>query len=229
MAKEMTRKIALAGSRDAAAKQASGAAAQERLADRVLHLVEERGLIRARELGELGISPTHLQRLYERGLLARTARGIYTIPDAALDENQTFSEAALRVPQGVVCLLSALRFHHIGTQNPWKIWLALPPRVHHPKLDWPPIKLVQMSAPLLEGGAGVEEHLLNGVKVRITSPARTVVDCFRFRNKIGLDVALEAAIEGWRDRCYTMTDLHRYQKLCRVGTVMQPYIEAIIA
>jgi predicted transcriptional regulator of viral defense system len=198
-------------------------------AERVLHLVETRGLVRARELDAMGISPTHLQRLYEQGLLARSGRGIYTLPDVALNEHQALSEAALRIPRGVVCLLSALRFHHIGTQNPHQLWLALPPRTHRPKFDWPPLKLVQMTSSLLIEDAGVEEHLLNGIRVRMTNPARTVVDCFRFRNKIGLDVALEAAKDGWRNRRYTMGELSRYQKLCRVTEVMRPYLEAIIA
>lgn len=199
----------------------------ESQADQVLQLVQERRIVRARELAQMGISPTHLQRLFEQGELARPARGIYTLPHSALDENESLSEVALKVPRGVVCLLSALQFHQIGTQSPHKVWLALPTRTYQPILDWPPLRIVQMAPALLKDG--VEEHQLNGVTVRITNPARTVVDCFRFRNKIGLDVALEAAREGWRDRRYTMTQIAYYQRLCRVTSVMRPYMEAIVA
>jgi predicted transcriptional regulator of viral defense system len=196
-------------------------------AEQVLEIVKERGLLRARDIEGLGFSPTHLQRLYEQGRLTRLGRGIYGPLDMPLDENQSLSEVALRVPHGVVCLVSALQFHHIGTQSPSKVWLALPTRSHLPAIDWPPLRVVQMAASLLE--EGVEEHVLNGVTVRMTNPARTVVDCFRFRNKVGIDIALEAAIAGWQERKYTMQEISHYQKICRVTTVMRPYMEAILA
>ena len=195
-------------------------------ADRVLGFVAERRLVRPRDLSAAGLSPAHLQRLFEEGRLLRSGRGIYTLPDASLHEHHSLAEVSLRVPRGVVCLLSALEFHGIGTQSPHQVWLALPPRSHQPALDWPPLRLVQMAPELLV--SGVEETVVDGVPVRITSAARTVVDCFRFRNKIGIDIAVEALREGWRSRRFTVDELRRHQVLCRVARVMAPYVEAIL-
>ncbi|WP_395089805.1 type IV toxin-antitoxin system AbiEi family antitoxin domain-containing protein [Armatimonas sp.] len=194
-------------------------------AETVLELVRDRRMVRPRDLEAAGISPTHLQRLYEQGMIERSSRGVYLPLDAPLDPHQTLAEVALRVPSGIVCLLSALQFHQFTTQSPHQVWLALPPRTHRPQLDSVSLRLFQMSGPLLT--EGIEAHELGGASVRITSPARTVADCFKFRNKIGLDIALEALTDGWRRRKFTMDEVWRYGKLCRVSNIMRPYLETL--
>lgn len=193
--------------------------------ERVLALVRERGVLRPRDVAALGLSPTHLQRLYEQGRLQRSGRGIYLPADAEPDAHLSLAEVALRVPHGVVCLLSALEFHGLTTQLPRQVWLALPSRAHKPRIDWPPLRVVSMTgAALIEG---VEEHVLSGVPVRIFSPAKTAVDCFKYRNKVGLDVALEALKDVRRKRRATLEEIRHLATLCHVSGVMRPYLEAV--
>jgi predicted transcriptional regulator of viral defense system len=194
-------------------------------AQQVLEMVRDMGMVRARDLAARGISPTHLQRLYEQGLLLRSGRGVYLSAEAELDENASLAEVALRVPAGVVCLLSALQFHGLTTQLPHQVWIALPLRANTPRLDYPPVRVVHLSGEALT--AGIEEHPIGKATVRIYGPAKTVADCFKFRNKIGLDVALEALRDCWNKRQATMDELWRYAKVCRVANVMRPYLESI--
>ena len=194
-------------------------------AQQVLQLVKERGLLRARDLVQSGFSPTHLQRLYEQGLLIRSGRGVYLPAEAELDANGTLAEVALRVPSGVVCLLSALQFHGLTTQLPHQVWIALPPRSHHPHLDYPPLRVIRLSGAALT--EGIQSHLIGGVEVRVYTPAKTVADCFKYRNKIGTDVALEALRDCWQKRAATMDELWKYAGICRVANVMRPYLESI--
>jgi predicted transcriptional regulator of viral defense system len=149
------------------------------------------------------------------------------LPDAELTEHHSLAEAAKRAPDGVVCLLSALRFHELTTQAPFEVWLAIPAAARTPKSNSLPLRIVRFSGNALT--EGVEEHLVEGVPVRVYSPAKTVADCFKFRNKIGLDVALEALRETWRARRATMDELWRYAEVCRVGKVMRPYLESLIS
>ena len=193
----------------------------------VLQMVRERGLLRARDLTQNGFSPTHLQRLYEQGLLIRSGRGVYLPAEAQLDANGTLAEVALRVPAGVVCLLSALQFHGLTTQLPHQVWIALPPRAHQPHLDYPPVRVVRLSGLALT--EGVETHNIGGVSVHVTVPAKTVADCFKYRNKIGVDVALEALRDSWHKRVVTIDELWRYAGICRVANVMRPYLESLTA
>ena len=190
-----------------------------------LQLVRERGLVRARDLAEYGISPTHLQRLYEQGLLIRSGRGVYLPADAPLDANGSLREVALRIPAGVVCLLSALQFHGLTTQLPAQVWIALSPRAHHPRLDYPPVRIVRFSGAALS--EGIEAHQSGGAPLRVYAPAKTVADCFKYRNKIGLDAALEALRDSWQKRVVTIDDLWRYGTICRVANVMRPYLESL--
>ena len=163
----------------------------------------------------------------QAGKLERVARGLYGLPGAQISEHRSLAEVSARVTKGVVCLLSALRVHEIGTQSPFEVWIAIPQHMVTPKLDQPAIRVVRMSDAAL--AEGVEHLNVDGVDVMVFSAARTVVDCFRFRNKIGLDVALEALRDGWSQRKFALDDVWQHATRGRVATVMRPYIEAITA
>jgi predicted transcriptional regulator of viral defense system len=190
----------------------------------ILEIVGEAGVLRPRDLDAHGIPRIYLSRLCERGLLDRVGRGLYVLPDADVSEHHTLAEAGKRVPHGVVCLLSALRFHGLTTQSPSEVWLAIESKAWRPQVDHPPLRFVRFSERTLE--AGVEEHSIEGVLVRIYNPAKTVADCFKYRNKIGLDVALEALRDCRRLRKCSNDELWHYAKICRVANVMRPYMEA---
>jgi len=178
----------------------------------------------ARDLAEEGLPTITLTRLVEAGKLERVSRGLYTLPGAAMSEHRSLAEVALRVPRGVVCLLSALQFHEIGTQAPFEVWVAIPNRIASPRIEHPAIRVVRMSDDALV--EGLQRKRIDGIEVPIFDPARTVVDCFKFRNKIGLDVALEALRDGWRERRFSIDELWHHAARQRVANVMQPYIEA---
>ena len=160
---------------------------------------------KARPLAEQALPTIALTRLVEAGKLDRVARGLYSLPGAATSEHRSLAEVAIRVPKGVVCLLSALQFHETGTQAPFEVWLAIPNRVAAPRIEQPAIRVVRMSGYTLS--EGLQRKRIDGVEVPIFNPARTVVDCFRFRNKIGVDVAIEALRDGWRERRFTIDEL----------------------
>jgi predicted transcriptional regulator of viral defense system len=193
--------------------------------EQVLRLAQAHTLLRARDLVPHGLPTIVLTRLVQTGKLERVARGLYGLPGATVSEHRSLAEVSARVPKGVVCLLSALRVHEIGTQAPFEVWLAIPQHMVTPRLDQPAIRVVRMSDAALADG--VERMDIDGVDVPVFSAARTVVDCFRFRNKIGLDVALEALRDGWRQRKFSLDDLWRHATRGRVVNVMRPYIEAI--
>jgi predicted transcriptional regulator of viral defense system len=193
----------------------------------VLRLARARGLLRARDLTQSGLPTITLTRLVQAGKLERIARGLYGLPGAPMSEHRSLAEVAARVPKGVVCLLSALRVHEIGTQAPFEVWLAIPQQMVAPRLDQPALRVVRMSDDALT--EGVQQRTIDGIKVPVFNAARTVVDCFKFRNKIGLDVALEALRDGWSQRKFTLDDLWRYATTARMANVMRPYIEAITA
>ena len=191
----------------------------------ILDLAAERGLIRPRDLTERGLPTIALTRLVRQGRLQRVGRGLYALPDRPVSEHNALAEVARKHPQAIVCLLSALRFHDLTTQSPFEVWLAIPNKARAPKMDYPPLRIVRFSGVALT--RGVENHVIDGVPVRVTSVARTVADCFKFRNKIGLDVALEALQEAWRAKRASMDELWRYATLCRVANVMRPYMESL--
>jgi len=184
-----------------------------------------RGVLRVRECREAGIHPEVLRRLCRKGKLLRVGRGLYALAGGEIHANRTLVEASRLVPRGVVCLLSALRFHGITSQAPYEVWMAIHPKAWKPRSTDVPIRFVRFSGPALS--EGVERHEIEGVPVGIYSPAKTVADCFRYRNKIGLDVALEALREGWREQRFTMDELWRHAKDCRVSTVIRPYLESL--
>ena len=194
-------------------------------AERVLELVEKAGVIRPRDLDELRIPREYLRRLHAAGVLERPGRGIYVAADAQPTENQSLAEATKRVPQGVVCLLSALQFHDLTTQAPFEVWMALGEKAWRPHVDYPPLRVVRFSKRTLT--TGVEMHRIGGVDVPVFGPAKTVADCFKYRNKVGLDVALEALRDCWRKRRATMDELWEAAEVCRVSNVMRPYLESV--
>jgi predicted transcriptional regulator of viral defense system len=193
---------------------------------KLLTLSRRLGVLRARDLAAYTIPRTYLERLRRAGVLDRVARGIYVRTGANATEHHSLAEACKRVPRGVVCLLSALRFHGLSTQFPHEVWLAIDRKDRLPKVDYPPLHVVRFSGPALVDG--VAEHIIEGVTVRVTDPAQTVADCFKYRNKIGLDVALEALRDCWRQKQATMDDLHRAAVSRRMANVMRPYLESLV-
>lgn len=193
-------------------------------AEKVLNLARRMGVLRVRDLTSRGIHPEYLRRLCQKGLLTRTGRGLYVAADADISVHHGLAQAAKRVPHGVICLLSALQFHELGTQSPFQVWMALDRRAARPRIDYPPLHIVRFSGPALT--EGVEDHAIEGVQARIYGAAKTVADCFKYRNKIGLDVALEALRDCREQKKCSNDDLWRYAKICRVSNVMRPYLEA---
>ncbi|HSI47163.1 MAG TPA: type IV toxin-antitoxin system AbiEi family antitoxin domain-containing protein [Ideonella sp.] len=191
----------------------------------ILELARHRRVLRAADVREHGWSPQLLIRLHQAGKLQRFARGLYGLPDAEATEHQTLIEVCQRVPKAVLCLLSALQIHEIGTQLPHEVWIALPEATQTPALSYPPLRIAR-----LRGAAysdGIQTVADQGAPIRVYSAAKTVTDCFKFRNKIGLDVALEALKDAWRSRKVSMAELSRFARINRVERVMQPYLEAV--
>lgn len=193
--------------------------------EQVLELVREAGVIRSRDLRQQGIHPESLRRLEQQGMLVRSARGIYTLPENDLTEHQSEIEACARVSHGVVCLLSALRFHGLTTQAPFEVWMAIANKARPPKDNILPLRIVYMSGKAWS--EGVEEHYCDRLPVRVYGVAKTVADCFKYRNKIGIDVALEALRESWYGNRCTMNELWHYAQICRVSRVIYPYLESL--
>jgi predicted transcriptional regulator of viral defense system len=192
-----------------------------------LALARQRTLLRTRDLAEQAVPTVVLTRLVAAGKLERLARGVYSLPGSALSEHRSLAEVSLRAPQGVICLLSALRVHGIGTQAPFEVWLAIPHHSTVPRLGQPALRTTYMSDAALR--EGVEKVCIDGVQVAIFNAAKTVADCFKYRNKIGLDVALEALHDGWAQRKLTMDALWHYARIDRVANVMRPYLESVAA
>jgi predicted transcriptional regulator of viral defense system len=192
-----------------------------------LALAERQPLLRARDHAKHGLPTVDLSRLVAAGRLERVARGVYSLPGRALSEHRSLAEAALRVPRGVVCLLSALRVHGIGTQAPFEVWMAIPHHSPTPRLDQPALRVVRMSGAALTEGVDLVD--IDGVQVPVFNAAKTVADCFKYRNKIGLDAALEALRDGWSQRKLSMDALWYYATVDRVANVMRPYLESVTA
>ncbi|GAB1394232.1 type IV toxin-antitoxin system AbiEi family antitoxin domain-containing protein [Rhodocyclaceae bacterium] len=181
-------------------------------------------MLRPIDLDTIGIPRVVLTRMSTTGQLEKIGRGLYRLPNPG-SENESLVAIATKVPQAVFCLLTALQFHELTTQLPSQVWIAMPRGSHTPSINWPPIRMVQMTGDA--HAAGIEEHRRDGVTLRVYSAAKTVVDCFKHRNKIGLDVAMEALKDAWRARKATADDLWQYAKVCRVANVMRPYMEVV--
>lgn len=193
---------------------------------RTLALLRDVGLLRPRELAARGIPRSTLQRLLKAGEVERVARGLYALPGHLQSEHQSLLEVSKQVPDGVICLLSALSYHAIGTQLPHEVWVAIGSKARAPIVSQVGVRIVRFSASALDHG--VERHRIGGVELRVTSPAKTVADCFKYRNKVGLDVAVEALREGWRDRRFQLPELWEAARVCRVDKVIRSYVEALL-
>lgn len=197
----------------------------ETLSQKLINYVQKNGMIRARELDGLGIPRVYLSRLVRVGQLERINRGLYQLVDSDITEHFTLVQTAKRIPNGVACLLSALSFHNFTTQLPHQIWIAVERGKWEAGLRDLPLRIFEFSGKSFHDG--VETHIIQGVTIKVYSPAKTVADCFKYRNKIGLDVALEALRECQRERKCTSDELWHYAKVCRVANVMRPYMEAM--
>lgn len=184
------------------------------------------GMLRTAQALRLGIHPRTLYALREEGQIVAVARGLYRLADAPELSDPELATVAAKIPSAVVCLLSALAFHNITTQIPHQVFIALPRHATYPRLEHPPLRIFQFSRAPYE--AGIERNLVEGVELKVYSPAKTVVDCFKFRNQVGLDVALEALRDAWRHKMVTMDDLWRFAQVCRVTNVMRPYLESVV-
>lgn len=191
-------------------------------------ITAKKGIVRAKDVLRAGIRREYLWQMCREGKLERVSRGAYRFPRtniADVTEHHSLAETSRAAPQAVICLLSALRFHDITTQMPFEVWLAIGQKARRPKIENAVVRFVYLSGESLT--AGVEEHRIENVRVKIYSPAKTVADCFKFRNKIGLDIALEALREALQNRRATRDEIWRYAKICRVTSVMRPYLEAM--
>jgi predicted transcriptional regulator of viral defense system len=195
--------------------------------NRLLRLARRRGSVTRREVAEAGLHTHTLSRLVRAGTLERVARGRYRLPGAPITEHHGLVLVAAAVPKAVICLISALSFHQIGTQLPHEVWIALDRRTRRPSLSYPRLRVLRFSGNALT--EGIETHRIEGETVRVYTVAKTIADVFKYRNKIGLDVALEALREAWRARRFTMDEIHRCARVCRVERVMRPYLEALVA
>jgi predicted transcriptional regulator of viral defense system len=192
---------------------------------RLLHLTRQKGVLRARDLDAAGIPRIYLSRLTASGQLEKAGRGLYRLPDYPLTEHAGLTAVATKVPQAVFCLLTALQFHELTTQLPRQIWIAMPRGSHLPRIDYPPIKMIQSTGDAYSEGIEVFER--DQVMLRVYSVAKTIADCFKHRNKIGLDVAIEALKDARSRKKVNAEDLWRYAQICRVANIMRPYLDAL--
>jgi predicted transcriptional regulator of viral defense system len=190
-----------------------------------LQVIRRLGVVRPADLEAHGIPRRRMYDLVRKGKVERHARGIYAASDHPHTAEHALAQVAKRVPSGVICLLTALRFHELTTQAPAEMWIALPEKARKPRIDYPRLRVTRFSGPALT--EGIETHRIEGVDVRVYSAAKTVADCFKYRNKVGIDVAVEALRDFSRRHRGGATDLARFARICRVTRVMQPYLDAI--
>lgn len=182
-------------------------------------------VLRSKDLEQRGLSRSRIREAMNAGELERINRGLYALRGTEASEHHSLVQVAKRVPHAAICLLSALRFHDLTSQNPHEVWIAIGPKDRKPTLEHPPLKVVRYGDERFE--IGLEDHQVEGTRVRVYSVARTVVDLFSYRNKVGLDVALEALREGWKSRRFTLAEINRIAGPCRMRTVMKPYLESL--
>jgi predicted transcriptional regulator of viral defense system len=194
---------------------------------RALALLGQQPILRLKDFTAQDVGPETLARLVREGMIVRVARGLYQRANASADAGHSLAEATVLVPKGVICLISALQFHELTLQMPSEVWMAIDRAAWRPRIEYPPVRFVRFSGTALTDG--VKRHRIEGVEVAITDPARTIVDCFRYRGKVGLDVALEGLREGLRQRKMTTDQLWRHATKMRVWSILKPYVEATAA
>jgi len=200
---------------------------QPTLQERLRSLASAHEVLTTAQLLDASISDQSITRLVEQGTLVRVRRGIYQHADSPTSEHHDLIQVTKSASRAVIVLISALRFHNIGTQQPYEVWIQLPAQTRVPKIDWPPIRVIRTRVKALQS-EGVKRHQLGGTEVAITTPARTVADCFKHRNKLGIDVCVEALRETLNERKATIAEMSEMGRLLRVGKVMKPYLEAMI-
>lgn len=193
--------------------------------ERILDLARQKGMLRPGDLEDVGAARMTLTRLTASGQLEKVGRGLYRLPGGTASEHETLAAVAAKVPQAVFCLLTALQFHGLTTQLPREVWIAMPRGSHVPRIDYPPVRMIQFTGEAYS--SGIEQHERDQVPLQVYGVAKTVADCFKHRNKIGLDVALEALRDARAQKKASADDLWRYATVCRVANVMRPYLEAI--
>lgn len=193
--------------------------------EQLINLAKSKGLIRPLDLDPLGMPRITLTRLVEKGVFEKISRGVYRLADQHYSEYDDLLTVAIKVPQAVFCLLTALQFHELTTQLPREIWIAMPKGRHIPQLDYPPIKMIQCSEDVFH--AGIETHQYNHTTLRVYTVEKTIADCFKHRNKIGIDVAIEALKEAKQKNCLSIDCLWQFAQLCRVTNVIRPYLESL--
>jgi predicted transcriptional regulator of viral defense system len=195
--------------------------------ERILELAHHQRLLSAADVRAQGWSPQLLIKLEQSGKLQRVTRGLYSLPHSPMTEHQSLIEVCRRVPKAVICLLSALQFHEIGTQLPFEVWIALPEATQTPALDKPALRIARLRGEAYS--EGIETLVVQGSAIRVYSVAKTITDCFKFRHKVGLDVALEAIKDAWRQRKLDMNQVTHFARINRVEKVMRPYLETAVA
>jgi predicted transcriptional regulator of viral defense system len=201
--------------------------ATQRQKDRARHLLESHGIMRLSELKAHGIHPPTLSRMVEEGAVIRTSRGLYELADAEFEISHSLAEMAKRVPKGVICLISALQFHEITLQNPRSIWMAIGEKDRKPNVTHLATRFVRFSAKALT--VGIDTQIIDSVPVKIFDPAKTVVDCFRYRRSVGIDVALEGLRMALRSRKASPAKIADYARDLRIWSVVRPYLESMAA
>lgn len=190
--------------------------------DHIIKAFKNVGVLRPRDVA---VPRSEFGELVSEGILYRSGLGLYGLTSRQVSEHRSLAEVATRIPNGVMCLLSALAFHEITTQNPTSVWIAVDRKARHPSIDYPPIKVVRFSGPGLI--VGVENHSIEGVTVKVTNVSRTVVDCFKYRNKLGIDIAIEALSDAWAQKRLDLDETCHLAKLGRMENVIRPYLATL--
>src|SRR3989338_4784906 len=199
---------------------------QKKYEKQIRLLLKKQGTVRSQDFSEHDIPRVLLSRMVKRGEIERVERGLYRSPNTQMSEKETLVSVALKVPRAVFCLLTALQFYELTTQLPRQVWIAMPHGSRKPRIDYPPLQMIRLTGKTYS--EGVNTVVCDQVPIRIYSPAKTVVDCFKFRNKIGLDVALEALKDVLHQKKATSDELYHFAKIERVQKIILPYMEAMM-
>jgi predicted transcriptional regulator of viral defense system len=193
---------------------------------KTLEIAKKKGVICPKDLKQNNIPPRYLNRLYHQGYFRRISHGLYELKSRQPGYDITIAEVSKKIPFGVICLLSALRFHGLTTQSPFEVWIAIDRKAWRPVVGTLPVRIIRLSGAPLK--SGIQKRTVEGIKVKIYNPAKTVADCFKYRNKIGKDVAIEALKDCLNKKLCSVDELWKYAKICRVANVMRPYLEAVV-